>query len=97
MSEDNHNNNDNRNHDDLKETQIPECACKECAIKLGQMKDISTHLSKMYTTINNCNQTTQNQNESLSRMYKELIPLLKSIDAKLKQNYTLLEKLSVDK
>jgi len=84
---------DNRASDQI-ESKLPECMCKECAERLNQIKDVHTHFSKMYANINSFNDSIKNQNETLSKIFKEMIPLLKSIDARLKQNHTMLEKMS---
>lgn len=73
--------------------QIPECMCKECANTLDQIKDFHTHLSKMYAQMNHQNQSIQSQSQTLSKVFKELIPLLKGIDAKIKQTNGLLMKM----
>jgi uncharacterized protein YdcH (DUF465 family) len=85
---------DENNNNREVETKIPECICKECAERLSQIKDVNTHFTKMYASINSFNESIQTQNETLTKIFKEMIPLLKNIDARLKQNHTILEKLS---
>jgi len=73
---------------------IPKCKCQECAETLDQIKDFNTHLSKMYSQMNYQNQSIESQNETLSKIFKELIPLLKGIDSKMKQSNVMLTKLT---
>lgn len=99
MSDDDNDNRGSLERDDavvtgVIEAKLPECKCKECAERLSQIKDVHLHFSKMYASINSFNDSIQNQNETLSKIFKEMIPLLKSIDARLKQNHTILEKMS---
>ena len=87
------NNRDNRDQPSHN-ASIPKCKCEECATTLNQIKDFNTHLSKMYSQMNYHNQSIQSQNDTLSKVFKELIPLLKGIDAKMKQTNAMLLKLS---
>lgn len=76
------------------QSQQRECVCKECSKNLSQMTEIHEHFDKMYDIVNANNKTIQQQNDSISKTFAELVPLLKSLHATLKQNQTMLEKLS---
>lgn len=82
------------NDEKSKENDTPECGCSECSKTLDQIKDFNSHLTKMYSNLNCFNQSIQSQNETLSKIFKELIPMLKGIDARLKQNHAMLTKMT---
>ena len=81
-------------NDEQSGENVPECECQECSKTLNQIKDFNSHLTKMYSNLNCFNQSIQSQNETLSNIFKELIPMLKGIDARLKQNHAMLSKMS---
>lgn len=85
---------DSANSDDEKKGDVPECMCKDCSKTLDQIQDFHTHLSKMYAQMNYSNQAIKSQSLTLSKIFKELIPLLKGIDAKMKQTNALLTKMN---
>lgn len=76
------------------EKSVPDCTCKECARVLTEIKDFNSHLSKMYSNLNGFSRSIDAQNEALSRIFKDLIPLLKANDSMLKQNQAMLTKLT---
>ena len=85
----------NNSSDDVSEKSIKsiKCKCGEC--KDFNLKDIDDHLTNMYSQLNEQSMLIQNQNQTITTILKELIPLLKDLDAKTQQTNGLLQKIEM--
>jgi hypothetical protein len=67
------------------------CKCLECE-ELGTT-EIQEHLSNIYAQLNEQSRLIETQNQTLSTLLTQLIPLLRSIDTKGQQTSQILFKL----
>jgi cob(I)alamin adenosyltransferase len=80
-------------HASFRSTTCVKCKCSECS----GIVEIQQHLTNIYAQLNEQSKLLQNQNQTLSILLSEIIPLLKSIDAKGQQTSQILFKLQKSK
>ena len=73
------------------ESSCTKCKCGECS----ERNDINDHLTNVYSQLNAQNRLIQEQSQTLTLIFKEVIPLLKSVSEKTQQSNSLLRKLEL--
>lgn len=81
------------NTSNISNTPCVRCKCSDCTKAFQSSESIEEHLSNIYAQLNEQSRMIQTQNQTLSTLLSQVIPLLKSIDTKGQQTSKILFKL----